>query len=443
MKTRRLLGCVWAIAIVVGSSEGAATPFYSVDSGSRCNTCHVEPLGWANPERHRERACTLDCSGCHVSPTGGGARRPMGRFYGEEVLPMFGRRPSDAADPERHRPEGYPSEGRYALWSGFEGWWPGDVDFRTIEDRLGHIDPTPIWHAGGDLRAMVVAPTDGNADRDVAAFPMEAQAYLSVNPVEHLNAYLDLGYQGSTRDGVNGGGSDRSIGEMLWLRELHLMWRTMPFNTYVRAGRLSLPYGWRVSDHTAYIRRGVFDQYRQAFGGEVGLAANYGWGNLMLWRQGADWWPGDTQPPGVGVTAQGGIRTLGFQLGLSGHMMQGQEGTSDEAAFGPMWAVNLRPVTILGEMDWRRNVSPRLTTDSITVYHEARLTVLRVLTPRFRWEWTDPDVLVRDDQRWRIVPGLQWNPLRYLQVDIAYRYEHVAGGQSPSEILVQIHSWLR
>ena len=123
-----------------------ATPVYSVRSGHECDSCHVEPLGWANPEE-ATRDCTLSCGICHVSPAGGGLRTPSGEFYGREALPMFGGRPSDGTNPQQHLPEGYPSEGRYRLGEGFSGWWAGDVDHKTIEDRYGDIDPDPetLW----------------------------------------------------------------------------------------------------------------------------------------------------------------------------------------------------------------------------------------------------------------------------------------------------------
>lgn len=439
---RRAAACAVACLALLLALPASATPFYAVDSASRCNTCHVEPLGWANPARHRDRRCTLDCSGCHLSPTGGGARTPLGRYYGEEVLPMWGRRPSEAAEPERFLPDGYPTEGRYQLFEGFEGWWAGEVEFRTIDDRYGSITPSPVWQAGGDVRTMAVLPTDRVEGREFAAFPMEAQVYLAAHPLSNLTAYLDVGYLGSVQDGPTGDGSGRDAIDVVWLRELHLMVHDLPHGAYARVGRFALPYGWRLPDHTAYSRRGMFDQYRQGYGAEVGAGANYGWGNLAVWRQGIENWPGDTLSPGAGVTAQGGVRMLGWQLGASMHVMQGRDGTADERMFGPMWAINAAPLTYLGELAWRRIGSGGDRTDAILQLHELRYVGIRGFTPKVRWEWEDANTLVRDDARHRMVLGFEWNPVRYLQMDVVYRREWVIDQLDPSELLFQVHAWI-
>lgn len=444
--TRRVwlleLAITAALLLAAAPRAAQATPFYTLQAASRCNTCHVEPMGWANPERHRDRRCTLDCQGCHLTPSGGGARTALGRFYGEEVLPMWGPRPSEAANPLRLLPEGYPSEGRYSLLRGFEGWWPGEVEFRTIPDRYGSINPSPVIQGGADVRSMAVVPTDSVPGREFAAFPMELQGYLGYHPLSNLSAYLDFGYQGSTRDGVNGGGSGRSFADVFWLRELHVMLHDLPRGGYVRAGRFTLPYGWRLPDHTAYTRRGMFDQYRQAYGVEGGLSANEGWANVSLWRQGFDTWPGDAQAPGAGFTAQGGVRYLGMTAGAALHVMQGRDGVDDERMFGPLWGLSLDPFVYLGELDWRRLGSGDDRRDAILQLHELRYTGIRGLTPKARWEWEDPNVLYRDDQTHRFVAGVEWNVYKYVQIDAVYRREWRVNELDPSELLFQVHAWV-
>jgi hypothetical protein len=431
------VGSVFASVLCVVALPATATPFYTLDAASRCNSCHVEPMGWSNPEATRDRRCTLDCSGCHVSPTGGGLRTPLGRFYGEQVLPTWGPRPGDGVDLRRLLSAGAPEEGRYSLLEGFEGWWPGEHEFREVEERYGRIDPSPVWQAGGDFRFMVVAPTDGDDARDVVAFPMEAQAYLAAHPLPNLTAYLDVGMQGSQDR------SARDFDDVLWLRELFVLVHDMPYGAWARAGRFALPYGWRLPDHTAFTRRGTFDQYRQGYGVEAGVAANEAWGNLALWAQGLDAWPGDNQPPGAGVSAQAGVRRLGYTLGASAHAMAGRDGTANEYMMGPMWGLNLRPMSYLGELSWRRTNDDGFVVDGLAVLHEARFShFVRGLVPKVRWEWNDPDVLVRDDQRQRVLLGVEWNPYRYVQFDVSYRHLLVPDGRDANELLLQLHTWV-
>jgi hypothetical protein len=150
-----LLGlvCVTLAAALLGwASPAAATPMYSVSSAHACNTCHVEPTGWLNPDK-ADRRCTLDCQGCHVNPSGGGLRTPLGEFYGEEVLPMFGPRPGESANPARFLREGEPSKGEFDMfgaWNG--GWWPGEVQHQPATFRLRRDDADACRQGQGGKR---------------------------------------------------------------------------------------------------------------------------------------------------------------------------------------------------------------------------------------------------------------------------------------------------
>src|SRR5947207_2865024 len=83
-----------------------------------------------------------------------------------------------------------------------------------IKERYGDINPTPVWQAGADLRAMTLA-FDDVSGRGVAAFPMEAQVYLAVHPTPGLTAYTDLGVRGAEN-----GLPNPSVHDLLWVREL-------------------------------------------------------------------------------------------------------------------------------------------------------------------------------------------------------------------------------
>lgn len=433
--------------VVLAPSEAAATPFYSVGSAHACNTCHVEPTGWHNPQTYRNRRCTLDCQGCHYSPTGGGLRTPLGRYYAAEELAMWGARPSSWADPDRFLREGEPNEGRYLLGrGGFSGWWPGEVQHREIPDRYGRFDADPTWAVGGDFRWLGIVPTDGDPDREFVGFPMELQAYVAANPLPNLTAYLDLGYQGSRNRGIGGSqpvGDTVWYTDLLWIREVFVMVHDLPYSSYVRAGRFNLPYGWRISDHTAYIRQGLFDQYRQAYGVEVGFAPNEYWGNLALWYQGIDDWPGERGmfPQAFGATAQGGVRYLGYTLGGSLHAMNGEQGSLDEFMVGPMWGINYHPIVYLGELDYRReNIDGLPGTNQLRLYHELQVQQVTGFTPKLRFEWEDRDMDIVDDHRSRLAVGAEWNPLAQLQMDALWRQELLPEGTGASELLIQLHA---
>lgn len=422
----KLLSClIWLLG---GISAAEATPYYSIGSGSTCNTCHIEPLNWKNPAI-KDRRCTLDCKGCHISPTGGGLRTPFGRFYGEETLPIWGGRPSDGVDVDRYRPKGFPNKGQYSLFKGFSGWWPGKIPHREIPDRLGKINPTPKAQFGADFRMMNLLA----GDFGFQVFPMEAQAYLAYNPSQKLTFYADVGLQGAVGE---------LSPEILWVRETFAMVHDLPYNSYIRAGRFTLPYGWRLPDHTALTRAGLFDQFRQAYGVEMGVIPNEGWLNLALWKQGLVGWPGDFQQPGIGVTAQGGVRKLGFQLGASVHAMKADPGGEDELMAGPLFALNLNPFIYLGEFDVRRTIANGVATDSLITLHEVRWQVARGVAPKLRYEWLDPVLNEVGDNIHRVQAALELNPTRYFQLEFNAR-ETLEAGFLRTDVFVQLHGWFR
>lgn len=436
----RLLTTAAVVAALAATPVAAsATPFHAVNSASACATCHVEPVGWNNPDSIWDRDCTLDCSGCHVSPTGGGLRTPYGRFYGRETLATWGGRPSEFADPMRFAREGEPTEGTYSLWDGFDGWWGGDVDHRTIEDRLGNIDPDPTWAAGFDVRSMLVVPTTQTDDRDVAAFPMELQGYLAAHPLENLTAYLDLGVQGSA-DRYEASGFDAQ--EQIWLREFFVMVDDLPGNTYARLGRFAPPFGWRVPDHTAFTRDATgFDQFRQVYGAEVGFSPNEWWANASGYYQGVDDWPGErTLPHGFGYTGQGGYKGLGFTLGATVHVFEGEDGYRERAG-GGMLGLNLDPVAYIGELDvYHTELAEGGDATGFIAMHEVQLyDLLRGFRPRVRYEWVDGNVEFRDDHLHRLQLGAEWFPLHWWSLDLSYRTQLGPGLDPKAEVLFQMH----
>ena len=372
-------------------------------------------------------------------------RTPLGVYYAREELPTWGARPSSFSNPERllTNPNA-PRRGSYdMLQGGFDGWWPGEVDHRTVDDRLGNIDASPTWQMGADLRSMVVVPTSDTDIRDIAAFPMEIQGYVAAHPLSKLTAYLDVGIQGD-QDRYGGG---VSFSEYIWVREAMIMLHDLAYSSYVRAGRLSPAYGWRNPDHTAYTRVGLgHDQNRHGYGLEVGIAPNEWWGNLSIAYQGIDDWPGEVPlPHGVGIYGQGGWRGLGFTLGGSAQFFSGENGYSDNMA-GLMWALNLNPIVYTGQADVRHLIrgANESGATSLVALHEVQLrNVVRGLIPHIRFEWIDTNVKLIDDHSQRVSFGAEWFPVSYLSVDATYRHEFRASAalNDKSELLFQVHGF--
>ncbi|MEL6548391.1 MAG: hypothetical protein AAFQ82_27455, partial [Myxococcota bacterium] len=184
-----------ATLTIVFTAPSEATPVYSIRSANRCDTCHIEPIGWYESPDKGERACTLDCQACHTNRTGGGMRNSYGKFYGDQTLPTFSLdlRPADFANPEAYRGKNDPSTvGVYDIFDGFSGWQSGQVPIDKIEDRTGDIDPDPDWRLGFDARFLFLAPEQG----DTAFFPMQLDVHGWGRITDDFNAYTTIGLQG-------------------------------------------------------------------------------------------------------------------------------------------------------------------------------------------------------------------------------------------------------
>ena len=82
--------CLFILLLsMFGASSASAIPVYALTSASSCDTCHIEPLGWANPDIS-DRRCTVDCIGCHISPAGGGLRLADGKWHSVLIYRVMG-----------------------------------------------------------------------------------------------------------------------------------------------------------------------------------------------------------------------------------------------------------------------------------------------------------------------------------------------------------------
>jgi hypothetical protein len=196
-----LLRALATMIVLVGAPSSAlAYPFFQFTSGSS------------------------RCAQCHVSPAGGG------------ILASWGR--EEASD---------------AISGGGDGaFLHGAI---TLPDAL---------LLGGDLRVAALAnETGGTEGTELAAFPMQADLTAAVKLGDAWTIVGVIGARGRVRSGapdaMTSDASDvsaPSIGSYVISREHYVMWRPDEAEgIYVRGGRFSAPYGLRLADHTAYVRR--------------------------------------------------------------------------------------------------------------------------------------------------------------------------------------------
>ena len=160
------------------------------------------------------------CNQCHFAPAGGGLVNTHGRDAVAEELSTFA----------------------------------GDGAF------LHGAVALPSWLAlGGDFRGAFLAhdAQDPNGTK-LAVFPMQAEIAARVRLGEKLSIYASGGVRGQVRDNsavVPDRNYQPITASQVVSREHYLTWQPASQGIYVRVGRFYAPFGLRLAEHGAYVRR--------------------------------------------------------------------------------------------------------------------------------------------------------------------------------------------
>jgi hypothetical protein len=144
----------------------------------------------------------------------------------------------------------------------------------------GALGELPGWLAlGFDGRYAVLQHDAGNPEGAMFAhFPMQADAYARVAFADSFSLMASVGYRGSARNSPAGLGNDNfypATADRFISREHYLMWRSGAIGPYVRVGRFFAPYGLRLAEHTAYVRRdNGFNLLYETYGLSGGIVEN-------------------------------------------------------------------------------------------------------------------------------------------------------------------------
>jgi hypothetical protein len=186
---------------------------------------------------------SVRCAQCHVSPVGGGLLTAWGQEESSDTITGGG-------------------DGRFLH---------GLV---TLPDSL---------QLGGDLRVAALANDVGSREgTELAAFPMQADLAAAVK-TGSLTIVGVVGARGRVRSGAPDTAmtsasevQEPSLLGYLISREHYVMYRPDDAaGLYVRAGRFAAPYGLRLADHTAYIRRYLgYNLLEETYGAGVGYLAS-------------------------------------------------------------------------------------------------------------------------------------------------------------------------
>ena len=418
-------------SLLLAPSISEALPMYAARSGRACANCHDAPNGWHDPPDVLDRKCTLSCVGCHVDPNGGGLRTVSGIYFGEVTLPMWGGG-GEAVDPgPTSQPVRPPPSGRRGALAFGSPVGP-EAAMAWAEGRYDDLHADPLLRVGGDAR--IAYWTAANK-----AFPMQADLEAALHPVHHLTVAAAAGVD-----------RDRSVG----VHDLYAMIHELPGMAWLKAGRFTPPFGTRIADHTAYVRRpfGLSQESPAArvHGVELGANPNYPYVTASAFR------PLDSRgdPRGWGAALTAGWRDLGWQAGASAIVRRRplQAGGDDTTvalhwAYNPWFYWKSVPLTWLGEVTAGQGARPLSGTafQQWAVYQQLAWTVTPGLIARLRYDLHDPDTALALDAIHRPGLGVDFTPVEgvTLSADARVGLPELGGGSADDawDALAQLHLW--
>jgi hypothetical protein len=328
----------------------------------------------------------MRCVQCHANPTGGGLRNVFGNTYAQTTLAQ--RRLGGEDD----------------LWTGQLAKWVA---------------------MGGNARANYTYVDVPNQDQINEFETEEARAYLEFSAIPgRLSVYLDQRV-------APGNSENMEANARWWVKENAL---------YVKAGRMYLPFGYRLEDDNAFVRQ-LSGINMQAPDEGVELGAEYGnWTAQLSISNGAG--GGDETDHGKQLTTRAEFVQPRWRAGASLLFNDADAGDRKGAAlFG---ALNLGPVTLLGEVDYIDDEGIDGGTELFATLAEADWLLAQGHNLKVTYEWFEPSDDVDEDEQTRSSLLYEWSPIQFLQVRAGVRvYDGIPQNdtQNRRQAFVQLHGF--
>jgi len=303
------------------------------------------------------------CSQCHLNQTGGAGRTEYGQAYTQYKLVMT----QTQSLIKNSRSEGLTS----------------------FDPKLN--DAVTI---GANFRTeQYMSQKEGALAADNQHSISEASVYFNIELVKNfLSFYVDQS-MGLTSTSNN--------------REMWMMARNLPGNSYIKVGRTLLPYGFRIMDDQAFIRTNTGYGY-----GTFDLAGEIGFepgpfsvvGNLTNTR----------------FSSVGSVTFRNFRVG--GSYAANTEGAKF-SAYGPFAGASYGRFTALAEFDLIEKASGDSTIKSAAQFYELHFVPMQGTNLKTTYEYYDRNdkIANRRDGQQRITFGAELFPIQYLQVGLYYR----------------------
>lgn len=327
------------------------------------------------------------CVQCHANPTGGGLRNVYGNVYAQAQLAA-----------KRTDPESEPWTGRLERYVAL----------------------------GGGVRANASWVGVLNQEAGSAFEVADARAFVEASLVPgRLSLYFDERV-------APGGAQNMEANVRFWLREGSL---------YVKAGRIYLPFGWRLEDDGAFVRQlsGINMEVPDQ-GVELGVEQGH-WSTQLAASNGSGGAAETDQ--GKQVTASAVYLRSAWRVGASAVFNDSDAGDRQGAAL--FSGVRLGPLSFLGEVDYIDDAS--LGTggrELLAALAEVNWLVRAGHNVKVTHEWLEPDRTVDEDEQTRTSLLYEYSPIEFVQLRAGVRrYEGVPEDdlQIRTDVLVQLHGY--
>lgn len=325
------------------------------------------------------------CSACHVNPTGGGKRTEFGSIYGMAMITQ--REPTE-------------------IWQG-----------NKLNDSVS---------IGGDLRVNAVSNRIPNQDSTFAFETEEMLLYAEIQLLpDRLTFYFD------ERLGP-GGTSNREAYSLFWFRNKSM---------YVKAGRMFLPFGFRLEDDTAFVKQVSGINYNTPDDGvEAGLNIGPVTANLAITNGTAGGGESDT---GKQYSLHVNYVTPAWRIGTSYNYNDAED--QDRKMTALFAGLRTGKVSWLLEGDYIVNdEAPGVQLKQIVGLAEANVGIWKGHNLKLTHEYFDPNDEIDEDERTRWSFVWEYFPIQFTQLSVGYRDNDGIPQndlQNVQEIFVQLHNY--
>ncbi|MFQ5864045.1 MAG: hypothetical protein ACE5IW_02335 [bacterium] len=312
------------------------------------------------------------CSQCHVNRSGGGKRTQFGVIYSQTFLPFI--------TPNIKNNKTF-----------FTG---------RLNDQVsigGNFRVSNKTTFGEGRRPRSELPRDNTFDIT------EGNVYLEMEVVRDLIiAYVDETFAPS-------GASNR---------EALVIIKNLPFNSYLKAGRMLLPYGFRLLDDDSFIRQKTgFNYDNQDIGGEIGIEPGP-FSLLLALSNGTQGGTDDNEDKQFSTV--GSYVTRHFRIG--GSFARNRVGDILRYTYGGFVGFNAGRFTGLAEVDViEEEVKGPNPPDQFAFFAELDVLLLRGLNLKFAYDFYDPFENIAEDERDVITVCVEFFVTPFFQFRSLYR----------------------